>query len=145
MKKKTLSAIFTVCLLSIATVIHAQDEAEGSVFVVTTITVSVPEGGSMAELDSLSKLYSTKLILPNEKIISEKSLMHYFGSDNRDLVIISEYANWCDIEEAGNIMGDLAKAAWPDDEKRATFFQALNSYYKMHSDEIYRGLPQLNK
>ena len=125
MKKNTLNLILTICFLAVTITTQAQDEPEGSVFVVTTITVSTPEGGSMSELDSLSKLYVQNVIVPNEKIISEKTMMHYYGSDNRDLVVITEYANWCDIEEAGNVMGDLAKKAWPDDEDRKAFFSKL--------------------
>ena len=140
MRNITLSLISAICFLLIASLTHAQDEPEGSVYVITTITVMTPDGGSMAELDSLNQLYLEKLVVPNDKIVSQESMMHYYGSDSRDLVVVTEYANWCDIEGSEDVMDDLAKAAWPDDAERKAFFQKWNSYFKMHSDEIYRGV-----
>jgi hypothetical protein len=122
-----------------------EEEEEGHYYTVTTWKFKVPADGSNAELDSLLKVWQEEVVLKNDKILSEKVLRHLWGSDMRDWVFITEYANWNDIKEAGEMQGKLVEAAWPDKEDRKEFFKSFNKYGVTHSDELYMDLPALAK
>lgn len=80
-----------------------------------------------------------------QKFGSQKNFRHYYGSDFRDWVVITEYKTWADIEAAAGINQELNKKKWPDDKKRAEFFRKVMKYFPTHSDEIYRELPKFGK
>ncbi len=118
---------------------------EGPVYTVTTWKVSIPENGSNAEFISLLQEFHKKIVVPNNKIVSERALRHLSGSDSRDLTFITEYASWNDIDAAGTIQGELIEKAWPDETSRKEFFKKFNKYFLMHTDEIYSGMPEMSK
>lgn len=120
-------------------------EEEGHFFVVTTWKTVMPEGGSAAERDSLLLEWTNAVLKANDKILSSKDLRHYYGGDSHDWIIIEEYKNWADIEEAGKINTELNKKKWPNEKKRKEFFKELMKYFSGHSDEIYRELPKFGK
>ncbi|RFN60087.1 hypothetical protein [Marixanthomonas ophiurae] len=118
---------------------------ESPVYTVTTWKVTIPENGSNAELNTLLKEFQQKVVIPNNKVVSERVLRHLSGTDSRDLTFITEYANWNDIDEAATIQGELMEKAWPDEASQKEFFKKFNKYFLMHSDEIYTGMPEMNK
>ncbi len=118
---------------------------EGNYFTVTTWKLSIPENGTRAELNGLLKEFSEKISFNNDKVISERVLHHISGADLRDLVIISEYATWNDIDAASTMQNELINKAWPKEEDRNTFFKSWNKYVVTHSDEIYQEYPELTK
>jgi hypothetical protein len=118
---------------------------KGHYFIVTTWKLKVPPSGSFSELNSLLKEFSQKVVFPNDKVVSEKVLHHVYGSDMRDLVVTSEYANWDDIEAASLKQDELSKKAWPDKADRQKFYDTWNKYVVTHSDEIYQEIPSLSK
>lgn len=118
---------------------------EGNYFTVTTWKLHVPENGTRTELNGLLKEFSEKISFKNDKVISEKVLHHISGADLRDLVIISEYASWNDIDAASNMQNELIDKAWPKEEDRNAFFKSWNKYVITHSDEIYQENPELTK
>ena len=141
--KKLLSTMFgfaIVILLSGSG--FAQD---GNYFTVSTWKIVVPEGGSRAEFLELQKEWRDKIVSKNEKIISERVMRHQSGSDGRDWVFITEYANWNDIDLAAERQNELVEEAWPNEEERRAFFQKFFSYSQGHSDEIYQESPGLRK
>ena len=126
--------------------VAAQEEAEeGHLFLVMTYKGVMPEDGSEEEWEALLKEYLEAVTKKNEKIISEISLVHYFGSDNRDWVVVTEYATWADMGEAAKIDVELAKKHWPDKKERDEYFKKLGRYFPEHSDEIYTELPEFRK
>ncbi|MEJ2636969.1 MAG: hypothetical protein P8184_16985 [Calditrichia bacterium] len=122
----------------------AQEEG-GNIYVVTTWKTVMPEGGSEAERDSLLQEWIEGTVEKNDKILSQKHLSHYYGSDLRDWVVIGEYKTWADIDEASKISQELAKKKWPDDKEREEFSRKLLKYFGTHSDEIYMEQPKFGK
>ena len=138
-----LALALVACFLLFSNSAVAQEE-EGHIYVVTTFKIAIPEGGSAEERDAmLMELIDAQKT--NAKVLSSKNLRHRYGSDFRDWVVITEYANFADIEEAANINQELNRKKWPDDKKRAEFFQKLFKYFPDHSDEIYTNLPKFDK
>lgn len=145
---KRVNLLFVAALaivFSLSTNSFAQDKPEGHLYTVTTWKIAIPEDGSRAELDSLMTVYHNKVVAKNDKIVSTKVLHHYWGSDNRDVVFINEYASWGDIEAAGDLQEKLTKEAWPDKAEAQKFFKAMGKYMIKHSDEIYMGMPDMSK
>lgn len=97
------------------------------------------KGGSQEEWLALEKEYFDKVTKKNELILGSNVLMHYFTPDNTEILLVSAYANWDNIEKAADRTDELIKAAWPDEAARDAFFKKRESYYATnHSDEIYR-------
>lgn len=133
-------------LITLALFIPASGTAqEGNYFTVTTWKLRIPENGTRAELNGLLKDFSEKTSFQNDKVISERVLHHISGGDLRDLVIISEYASWNDIDAASIRQNELIDKAWPKEEDRNAFFKSWNKYVVTHSDEIYQENPALSK
>ncbi len=90
----------------------------------------------------IEKEYHEKVVMKNEFIAASNVLYHSYTSDNSEVMFVYAYRNWSDIEKAAERNGELAKEAWPDDEKRKAFFKRQSQYYTTsHSDEIYWSLP----
>lgn len=139
--KLTIGALFILALF----LPNAGTAQEGHYYTVTTWKLSIPENGSRAELNGLLKEFSEKITFKNDKVISEKVLHHISGADLRDLVVISEHANWNDIEAASKKQNELMTTSWPKEEDRNAFFKSWNKYVVTHSDEIYQENPELTK
>ncbi len=139
--KSILGALFIMTFF-FTTCGFAQD---GHYYTVTTWKLQVPQDGSRDELNGLMKEFSEKVVFKNEKIISEKVMHHISGADLRDVVIISEYASWNDIDGANTRQSELMNTAWSNEDERTTFFKTWNKYIITHSDEIYQEMPELAK
>lgn len=122
-----------------------QNQDEGHFFVMVTWETLRPEGGTRAELDSLLSLYQENVIQKNELIVSEKNLWHLYGRNSQDWIVLTEYANWNDIEASVERNNELIAEQWPDPEERRAFNRALTKYFGKHSDEIYLSAPQFDK
>ncbi len=133
---------FLLCFLFASGIAMAQD---GPYFTVTTWKITIPENGSNAEFNTLLKEFQQKISIPNKKIISERLMRHASGSDSRDLVIITEYASWNDIDAAATRQGELMDTAWGDEAASKEFFKKFNKYFLMHTDEIYIGMAGMDK
>jgi len=126
------------CLLNSNAV--AQDN-QGHYYTVTTWKISIPEDGSRKEFNALMQEWTDKIVKKNDKVLSERVLRHDNGSDSRDVIIITEYASWNDIDAAQKTQSTLVKAAWPD----GAFMKKFNRYSVSHSDEICREIAALRK
>lgn len=120
---------------------------ERHVYVVTTYKMTMPKGGTLAQRNKLLLQYFKEVTKKNNKILSSKTLVHYYGSDGRDLVIINEYKTWADIEQAEKISEKLINKKWPSNKKRRQFFRQAATYFDgyKHSDEIYTEMPMFRK
>lgn len=148
MKKIGLVAVFGLLLLS--TFSYAQDEK------VYTITVTKMHWNmhlkdfSMDQWKAGEKEFLDKVTKKNEFIVSYEVLLHYFTEDNSEILLVTTYNSFDDIEKASKKTDELVKAAWPDEKVRKAYFEKLDSYYaNNHSDEIYQSfkgakLPKTN-
>ena len=100
------------------------------------------EDFSMNEWKAVEVEYHEKVTLQNEHILSATTLLHYFTSDNSEVVFITVYPSWTAIEDATKRNSELEKEAWPDEATRKAFFKNQRKYYNnKHSDEIYVTIP----
>lgn len=120
---------------------------ERHVYVVTKYKTVMPKGGTGAERNRLLSQFFKEVTKKNNKIVSSKTLVHYYGSDARDWVIINEYKTWADVEQADKISQKLIKKKWPTDKKQRQFFRQVGKYFAgyEHSDEIYIDMPMFRK
>lgn len=87
------------------------------------------------------KEYFEKVTMKNDLIIGSGYYTHYFTPDNSEILFVSVYANWEDIEKANDITSKLIEEGWPDEAERKDFLEKQNSYYApKHSDEIYASM-----
>lgn len=141
---KILILMLTICLLLASNLTFAQEEEEGHIYVLTTYSAVMPDDGTAAERDSLVSVLRD-LWNQSDKIISRLELRHYYGSDVHDWVVLLEYENWADIDEANEIIQELIEQKWPNEKERQEFFRRYRRYFTGHSDEIYGEMPQFGK
>ncbi len=90
----------------------------------------------------IEKDYHEKVTMKNEFIVGTEVYNHYFTEDNSEVLFISQYNSWVDIQKANDRTNELIEAAWPDSVEREKAAKERNSYYaKSHSDEIYSTTP----
>jgi len=146
--KKIKNLLLGVLMMSImfTSNIFAQDsqtEEFKSVFLTVTKThkTSNPDV-EMTDWLETEKEYFDKVTMKNDLIIGSGFYFHFFTPDDSEVLLVSVYANWEDIEKATEITNKLVDEAWPNEEEREAFFKKQSSYYEdMHSDEIYASLP----
>ena len=136
MRNVTICFLLTVAL-AFSGILYAQEE-DPHVFTVVTFELLSPEGGSDAEFDSLGAFWNENAIKKNEFIVGQKVMSHLWGSNSSDLVIITEYKNFADVEKAQSRNFELIEEAIPDKEERGKFNKAFLGYFGNHSDEIYQ-------
>ncbi len=61
------------------------------------------------------------------------------------MVVEQEFKTWADVDAALTMQAELVEKAWPDLAKRTAFFNKWNSYWGMHTDNIYTNLTHLKK
>lgn len=111
----------------------------GNAVIIQNIEGTFPENGSMAEFDSLTYLFNTKVWDKNPYVISHKTVRHWWGNNNRDVIEITEVKTWEDIPKAMEKNNELFMEAWSTKEARDAFNKALDKYFTgKHSDEIYQ-------
>jgi hypothetical protein len=137
--KRFVQFFFAVLFVfTISNNIYAQPSG-GHAVIIQNIERAFPENGSMAEFDSLTHLYQTKVWDKNTYVISHKTVRHWWGNNNRDVIEITEVKNWEDIPKAMERNDELFRDAWPTKETRDEFNKAYDKYFSgKHSDEIYQ-------
>jgi hypothetical protein len=122
----------------------AQDDAVRPEFVtVTTMHWNMElENFDMDEWIATEKEFMDKVTKKNEHILQEGYYMHYFTSDNTELILVRTFANWEAIDQFADRNGELVAQAWPDEAERMAFMKKRNAYYAFkHADEIHATLP----
>ena len=138
MRNASIGFLLTVAL-AFSGMLYAQEE-EPHVFTVVTWESVNPEGGSIAERDSLTAIWTENVVKKNEFIVKQTIMTHMWGSNSSDYVIITEHKSFTDIEKASNRNTELFREFMPDDEERAENFEVVFKYFGNHSDEIYQGI-----
>jgi len=135
--------IFGLLLVQNISVIQAQtsQDENGPAVVITTIELAMPDDGSMAEFDSLNQLYTDNVIKKNDLIVNYRTLRHWWGHNNREMLIVYEVKTWGDVIAANQKNNELFEKAWATKESRKAFNDAYNRYFTgKHSDEIYSNV-----
>ncbi len=137
---KTSISFLTVLFLFLvsAHIANAQQFA-GNAVIIQNLQAAFPDDGSMAEFDSLTHEYQTKVWDKNPYVVNHKTVRHWWGNDNRDIIEITEIKTWEDIPKAMQKNMELFRESWSTREAREKFNNAYNKYFSgKHSDEIYR-------
>jgi hypothetical protein len=112
---------------------------QGNAVLMSNYERAFPVDGSMAEFDSLTNQFQTKVWDKNPLVISHKTVRHWWGHDNRDVIEITVIKTWEDIPKAMQKNNELFLEAWSTKEARDSFDKAYNKYFTgKHSDEIYQ-------
>lgn len=138
MKHLIMCAFFMLLCFAAGSDMLAQP-AQGNAVLVTNLEAAFPEDGKMAEFDSLTHLYQINVWDRNPFVISHKTIRHWWGNNNRDIIEITEIKSWEEIPKAMQKNNELFEEVWPSKEARDQFNKAYNKYFTgKHSDEIYR-------
>lgn len=138
MKSLILAAFMSVFIIISAGNIYAQPSG-GNAILIQKIEASLTPDGSIAEFDSLTALYNKMVWDKNPYVVSHKTVRHWWGNNNRDIIEISEIRSWEDIPKAMEKNNELFMEGWPTKEAREKFNKAYDKYFTgKHSDEIYQ-------
>ncbi len=142
-KNSRLIALIFVFAIALAPLTFAQtNETKPYYLTVTTFHRTGNPSVDFMEWKGVEKEYFEKVTSKNELIINSGIYHHYFTADNTELILVSGYKNWNDIEKAGERTKALIEEGWPNEKNRAAFFKKRASFYRGdHSDEIYKTLP----
>jgi len=107
----------------------------------TTVHKSTAPDVDFTDWLKTEKEYFDKVTSKNDLIIGSGYYPHYFTPDNTEIILVSVYNSWEDIDKANEITSSLIEKGWPDEVERKAFFDKQNSYYSpQHSDEIYQTM-----
>ncbi len=96
------------------------------------------EDFDMATWKAVAKEYFDKVVAKNDLVVASGVYLHHFTPDSREILFVSAYKSWEDIDKAGDRTAELIKEGWPDEAARKEFFKKYFAYYEdFHSDEIY--------
>jgi hypothetical protein len=142
MSLKTLTGIFGIALYLFLTpaLLFAQNDAK--YVVITRAHFNMKSDLTLDDWKATEKEYFDKVTAKNDLIVGANVLMHFYTGDNSEVLIVTTYRTWDDIDKASAKDDELAKAAWPDEPKRQAFFKKKDAFYTSeHSDEIRMILP----
>lgn len=133
--------IFTF-LLSIN--LRAQEDPKPVYIIITTMYRNLD--ADRTDWQKTEQEYYDKVISKNDLIIGSEILTHYYTANSTEVLHVSVYKNWEDIEKSNDVSNELIKKAWPDEKVRKAFFDKQRSYYATkHSDEIYTSQPMVGE
>lgn len=96
---------------------------------------------SMTDWKALELEYYNKVTMKNEYILSSTVLQHHFTEDSSEVLFITVFSSWNNIDLATQRTNELMKAAWPVEAERKAFLKRQAKFYaNQHSDEIYRSI-----
>ncbi|HNS11342.1 MAG TPA: hypothetical protein PKM97_01920 [Bacteroidia bacterium] len=93
----------------------------------------------------MEKYYHENVAGKNEKLLSSRTMSHYFTSDSREYVFIFEYKSLADMEAAFEIDDANEKKLWPDKKAREPYDRMWSKHFHHHGDEIYSEIKGTRK
>jgi hypothetical protein len=140
MRKRDFFSLGTFILTFLLSVtIYAQDPPKPVYITMTTLHRNYNTDGK--DWKATEQEYFDKVTSKNPLIIGSEILTHYYTENSSEIILVSVYKTWEDIEKSNDVSEDLIKKAWPDEKVRTAFFDKQKSYYMpMHSDEIYSSI-----
>lgn len=133
--------IFTFLLSSN---LHAQEDPKPVYIIITTMYRNLD--ADRTDWQKTEQEYYDKVISKNDLIIGSEVLTHYYTANSAEVLHVSVYKTWEDIEKSNAVSDELIKKAWPDEKARKAFFDKQRSYYiTKHSDEIYTSQPMVGE
>jgi hypothetical protein len=146
MKKLFITLTLMIVIMVAVTVPSFSQADMGHVVNVQSMKTKWPEKGTVAARDSLVAIYNTNVINKNTYILSHREYTHYFTGDNKDYLVVEEYADLAGMEAAFKMTTELENKAWPDEAKRKAFMDTMNAYFEnWHGDALYHLNPKLSK
>jgi GrpB-like predicted nucleotidyltransferase (UPF0157 family) len=141
MKKNKFLALGMLILTFLLSVnIQAQEVPKPVYITITTMYRNL--NADRTDWKKTEQEYFDKVTSKNELIIGSEILTHFYTANSSEVLHVSVYKTWEDIEKAGDITDELVKKGWPDEAARKAFFDKQRSYYSTkHSDEIYTSQP----
>lgn len=141
MKKKdnlVLRMLILTFLLSAG--MFAQEQTPEPIFITVT-TMHRNLDSDRKDWKETEQEYFDKVTSKNDLIIGSEILNHYYTENSSEILHVTAFKTWGDIEKSGEITNELVKKGWPDEKARTAFFEKYNSYYSpIHSDEIYSSI-----
>ena len=141
MKKKS-NLVYGLLILTflLSSISYAQEDPKPVFITVTTLHRNLDSDGK--DWKKTEQEYFDKVTSKNDLIIGSEILTHYYTENSSEILHVSAYKTWEDIEKSGDITDELIKKGWPDEKARKAFFDKQRSYYTTrHSDEIYTSQP----
>lgn len=135
--------LFAAMLFTSANISAQSADDTHVVYIQTWKMLSLPNGeDSKAFGDMLRR--QTEVLKDNPKLLSQRVVRHNWGSDSRDLLIITEFKNLEDLFTfSGEMIAAYEKAFTKEENEK--FNNLWMKYVGMHSDEIYREVPGTRK
>ena len=138
--KKLMGIVAILCMAFLPSVLVAQNEPQ--LLVVARLHFNPSANFTLDEWKAHEKEYFDKVTSKNDLILRSNVLVHYYTNDNSEVLFVTAYRSWDDIEKADAKDIELQRAAWPDSVKRRAFFDRQRSFYtSRHSDEIRTIVP----
>ncbi|HEY6143061.1 MAG TPA: hypothetical protein VIV55_06460 [Flavobacterium sp.] len=132
--------IFTFLL---SATMQAQEEPKPVYITITTMHLNY-DAPNLKDWKKTEQEYYDKVTSKNSLIIGSELLTHFYTANSSDVLLVTVFKTWEDIEKAHEASEELMKKAWPDEKERKAFQDKYRSYYTpMHSDEIYISLPDI--
>jgi tetrahydromethanopterin S-methyltransferase subunit B len=124
--------------------VHAQEDPKPVYITVTTMYRNLDT--DRADWQKTEQEYYDKVTSKNDLIMGSEILTHYYTANSSEVLFVSVYKTWEDIEKSEDISNDLINKGWPDEKARKAFFDKQRSYYMTkHSDEIYTSQPMVGE
>ena len=143
--KRILKGLLILVLL-LPTSIFSQNQEQGFVKVKTMHWNMNLADFSMQDWKALELDYFNKITMKNEHILSATVLQHHFTGDSSEILFITVFSSWNDIDLAIQRTEELMEATWPNEDDRKAFLKKQAKFYaKAHSDEIYKSIPGTNR
>jgi hypothetical protein len=138
-RKSNLALVMLILTLLLSINTQAQEDPKPVFITVTTLHRNLDSDGK--DWRKTEQEYFDKVTSKNDLILGSEILHHYYTANSSEILHVSAFKTWEDIEKANAVTQDLIKKAWPDEKARTAFFEKYNSYYThMHSDEIYTSV-----
>lgn len=140
MKKKDNLAVRLLILTFMLSIgMSAQEDPKPVFITVTTLHRNLDT--DRKDWKQMEQEYFDKVTNKNDLIVGSEILNHYYTENSSEVLLVSVFKTWEDIEKANDVSNELIKKGWPDENIRKAFFDKYNTYYgPMHSDEIYSSV-----